>query len=223
MRSKVRITKRQIKEDKFTNFMLRTKEQFLDNWQVIAISAAVVVLVIVATVYFVNLKSAQRLEASSRLSGALAEYRRQNYQVAILELGSIADEYSGRIAGMALFYLGNAHYEIKNYDEAIATFQRFIDESHVDRLTTTSAIAGIASCYENKQEFLAAGDKYYEALDYYPESPSAPDYYLGAVRNYVMGGDKEKTEKTLAELKEKFPNTDYTHSAVRVAMRLNTQ
>ena len=223
MRTKVKITKRQIKEDKFMNFMLRTKDQVMGNWQVLLISAAIVILVIVATVYFVNRQSTRSVEAADRLNKAILELRRQNYQPAILELGSIVDDYSGRVAGLAQFNLANAHFESKNYDEAIANYQKFIDKFHTDDLMTASAIAGIASSMECKQDFAGAAEKYYEAIKHYPGSPSAPDYYLGAVRCYIQGGNKDKANLMLGELKEKFPGTATERSAVRLAARLETQ
>jgi TolA-binding protein len=220
MPTKVKITRQQIKQDKFTTFMLKAKDWFLDNWQAVSIGAAVVVVAAAAFVYFSKTKSANAIEGANRLTAATLELRRQNYQPAILEFGAIADEYGGRIAAQAVFYLATAHYESRNYDEAIAAFQRYIDKYPYDKITTASAIAGIAACLENKLEYQSAGDKYREALKYYPQSPSAPEYYLGAVRCYVMAADKQKAEETLQELEEKFPGSDQARTATMLAMRL---
>ena len=167
MGTKVKITKKQIKQDKFTTFMLQSKDWLSDNWQPVAIGAAVLVIAVVAVVYFVNVQETKGKEAGVRLSQAVANLNRGNYQEAILELNAIADEYGGRTGGMALFYLANAHYESRNYDQAIENYQKYIDKYSLDNLTTSSAIAGIAASLESKQEFLAAGDKYYEAIEYY--------------------------------------------------------
>ncbi|UCD18122.1 MAG: tetratricopeptide repeat protein [Candidatus Zixiibacteriota bacterium] len=220
MRTKVKITKQRMKQDRFTTFMLQTREWLLENWQVIAIVAAVVILVIAGGVYFINMQASKKVEGANQLTRAMAELRRQNNQVAILELSNILDEYGGLTAAKAAFYLANAHYESRNYDEAITYYKRHIDDYHIDRLTAASAIAGIAACLENKQQFLEAGDKYYEAIEYYADGPAAADYYLGAVRCYSLGGDKERTEKALAELKEKYPNTEYARTAIMLAMPL---
>jgi len=212
-----------MKEDKFTTAMLQIKEWLSDNWQIVAIAASIVILIIVGIIYIANMKSGKKLEAANRLTAAFTEMRQENYQVAILELSSISEEYSGNIAGQAQFYLANAHYESRNYDEAIDNFQKYIDKFHLDKITTSAAIAGIAYCLENKQDFIAAGDKFYEAVEYFPESPSAPDYYVGAVRSYAMAADAERAGQILDELKEKFPNTDYARRATMIVMRLNTK
>lgn len=220
MRSKVKITKKQIKQDKFTNFMLQARDWCIENWQPLVIGVAVVIVAIVAIVYFLNVSEAKSKEGAMRLSMAVANLNRGNYQEAILELSDLSENYGGRTGGMALFYLANGHYESRNFDQAIENYQKFIDEYHIDDLTTASAIAGIAACLENKQEFLAAGDKFCEAIEYYPGSPLLPDFYLGAVRNYVNAGDLDKTEKTLAVLNEKFPNTESARVATRLSMSL---
>jgi len=220
MGTKVKITKKQIKQDKFTTFMLQSKDWLYDNWQPVAIGAAVLVIAIVAVVYFANVQATKDKEAGVRLSQAVANLNRGNYQEAILELDAIADEYGGRTGGMALFYLANGHYESRNYDQAIENYQKFIDKYSLDNLTTSSAIAGIAASLESKQEFLAAGDKFYEAVEYHVEGALVPDYYLCAIRNYVTGKDGEKAEKVLAELSEKFPNSEYSRTATRLTMSL---
>ncbi|MCX6827038.1 MAG: tetratricopeptide repeat protein [candidate division Zixibacteria bacterium] len=186
MRTKIKLTKQQIKEDKFTNFILRTRDQIEGNWQAVAIVMAVIVLLIGGTIYYIRARSAGQEEALGRLSRAVAELRRQNYQVAILEFKNLSDNYGGYVGGMALFNLANAYYGSKNYDEAIVQYQKYIDGYHLDRLTTASAAAGIAFGLESKQQFKAAGDKFFEVARDYPDSPEAPDFFLGAIRNYVQ-------------------------------------
>ena len=224
MRTKVKLTKHQIKEDKFTNYMLQSREWFLANWQVVSIAAAAVILVIVGAVYFFRMQGGKEVDALNRLNRAIAESRRQNYQVAILELKSLADSYSGQVGGQAVFNLANAYYESKNYDEALSSFRRYIDSYHADELTTSSALAGEGACLENKQQFTAAGDKFVDAIKYYPESPSAPDYYVAAVRNFVHAGEKEKVNTLLEEMGERYPGSEYLRTATRTAMslKLNT-
>jgi TolA-binding protein len=223
MRSKVKITKQQIKQDKFTTAMLQAKEWLMTNWQITSIIAAIAVLVIVGVIYIVGSRSGKQMEAASRLASAYAELKRDNSQVAILELGSIADDYSGYIAGRAQFYLANAHYDNRNYDEAINDYQKYIDKFHENKLTTASAIAGIAYCMENKQEFIPAGEKFLEAIKYYPGTPLAPDYYVGAVRCFTAADDFSRADEVLTDMKEKFPNTDYTRQAIMLVMRENVE
>jgi outer membrane protein assembly factor BamD (BamD/ComL family) len=223
MRTKVKLSKQQIKEDKFTTNMLLARDWLTSNWQIVAIAAAVVILIVAGIAYFIKMQSDKEMESGNRLAKAVAEARRQNYQVAILELKAISEEYDGEIGGTALLNLANAYYDNKNYDEAISSYQRFINDFHLDNLTTASAIAGIGYALEGKQEFLAAGDKFAEAVERYPDLPSVGDYCVGAIRNFVQGHDRAKAEKILNILKEKFPGTDYLRVASRLVIQLKTE
>ncbi len=223
MRTKVKLKKQQIKEDKFTTFVLQSREWLEEHWQIFAVSLAAVVVVIAGGLYYIKMRSDKEIQGADRLSKAETEWRRQNFQVAILEFKSLADSYGGNIGAQAQFDLANANYDSRNYDEAIIQFQTYIDKRHQDALTTASAMAGIADCLENKQQFQAAGDKFVETIKKFPGSPAEPDYYLGAIRNYVQGGEKQKVDSLMTEITAKYPGTDYLQTATRLSMQLKTE
>ena len=128
MYNKVKLSKRQIKEDKFTTFMLNTKQFALENWQFLIIGIAVVVLVIVAIVYMMSSSETRKLEASTRFSRALLDYRNGNSQVAILSFTQILDEFAGdQVAEQSTFLLGKINLDIRNYQEAIQYCQKAME------------------------------------------------------------------------------------------------
>lgn len=222
MKKNIKITKQQIKEDKFTTNMLKTRDWLLDNWQPVALAAAALIIIIVGISYYTGTKEGQTIEASTRLSTAIGEMRRGNYQEAIVELNDIADNYGGDAAASATFNLANAYYGSKNFDEAINYFQEYLDKYKRSDLEASSAIAGIAACHENKQEFQAAADKYLEAADYYPDSPNAPEYLLGAIRNYINLGNREEVDAVLSRLESEFPESSQYRDAVMLSMKINS-
>ncbi|MBN2227070.1 MAG: tetratricopeptide repeat protein [candidate division Zixibacteria bacterium] len=223
MRTKVKITKQQIKEDKFTTFVLQARDWILDNWQVLTIAAAAVIIVIVGVTYYLGSRTNQSAEAQQAFGRALMEMDRKNYDAAVSDFQNIVDSYGGRMAARAQFYMANTYYYSRRYDDAITAYQRYIDQYHSDKLTTSSAIAGIAACHENKGEYAQAAEKYREAIARYAESPSVPDYYLGAVRCYVQLGDKEQAEQMVAELKDTYSGSDYFRTASQLTMQLDVR
>ncbi len=223
MATKVKISKRHIKEDKFTATMLRTKDWLMENWQTTALIAAAVIVVIVGIVYFSGQAKVSRIENANRLAEAVSRMRQMDFQAAILELQELADNAGGYVGSRAQFYLANAHYESRNFDEAVSAYEEYIRKYDNDRLTKASAIAGIAACYENKQEYIPAASQYMEAIEYYPDSPLAPDYYLGAVRNYVLAGNVEKATEIAEEMESKFPDLESTRIAIRQAASLKAK
>ena len=115
MSAKIKLTKQQMKEDKFTTLMLQTRDWIQGNWQIVGIAVVAIIVISVGAIYYSNMKSGQAEEAADRFAEAIAKYRQQNYQVAILDFNGIADEYSGPIAASAVFYAANSYYESKNY------------------------------------------------------------------------------------------------------------
>ncbi|MFH2034877.1 MAG: tetratricopeptide repeat protein [Candidatus Zixiibacteriota bacterium] len=220
MGSKVKITKRDMKEDKFTTSMILAKNWLEEHWQIVAIIAAIIAVVIIGAVYMSKMQEGKRLEGIEKLTSAITKLRQLNYQEAILDFNAIVDDNSGDVAATAQFYLANAHYESRNYDEAMNNYEKYINKYHHDKLMTASAYAGIGACLENKQEYLTAGDKYLQAVNYYPKSASAADYYLAAVRNYVLAKDAGKAEIAYEQMGENFKNTDYYNIATRHIMTL---
>jgi tetratricopeptide (TPR) repeat protein len=223
MGTKIKLTKQQIKEDKFTNIMLQTRDWILENWQIVTIIAAAIIVIAVGAIYYSDIKSKQANEAADRFAEAIGKYRQQNYQVAILDFNSIADDFSGPIAASAVFYAANSYFESKNYDEAIINYQKYIDNFHIDEITASSAIAGIAACYEVKQEFQAAAEKFMEAVQLYPGSAGEPDYLLGAVRNYVNAGMEKEAQQIVDKLTKDYAGTNQQRSATYLAMKLKIE
>ncbi len=219
MGTNIKITKQQIKEDKFTKAMLLTRDWILDNWKALALAAAAVIIIIVAVVIYTGMQSGRSEEAGSRLTQAISQFRTQNYQAAIIELGDIADKYSGDVAASALFYLAEAHYASRNYDEALANYTKYADKYHRHDLTLASALAGIAACLENKADYKAAAEKYFDTYQKYPESPNAPDYLLGAVRCHINLGDGSRVGEILDLLKKDYGTTDQYKNAVMLSMK----
>jgi len=216
MYGKVKLSKRQIKEDKFTTAMLRAKSQFMDNWQFYAIGALVVVLVCVAVVYFVQSQQTAKTEAAAMYARGAMEARQGNTQVAILSLTEIVDEHGGTAAAkQATFLLGKVSFESRNYPEAIRYFQLYLDKYTDDQLNRAAAQAGLAACHENQGEYLPAASGYESAISEWVDGPMVALYHQSALRNFLQAGDVEAARAHLTALE-----SDFAGSEVLAAARL---
>jgi len=217
MQSKVKLTKRQIKEDKFTAFMLKSKDEILEKWQFYVIGLAVVVLAVAAVFYYVNSRKTGHLDAGQKLAQAMLDYRSGNNQVAILALTQITDDYSGDDAAeQATFLLGRINYETKNYPEAIRYYELYLSTYRDDKLNRAAALAGVGACQENQGNYAEAATKYLAAIDEYPDGPLVADYNLAAMRAYLFQGDVAKARERLTILDEKFKGSGSTEEADRL-------
>ncbi len=215
MHGKVKLTKREIKEDKFATFMLTAKDQFTENWQYVAIGGAVLVLLVAAVIYYFSSQSSSHVEAAQKLATAQMDFRSGNTQVAIMSLNQIVEDYGGKTAEQALFLLGKVNYESKNYPEAIRYFEQFISKYGSDNFQKSSALGGIAASLENQGQFAEAAAKYAEASAAWVGGPSEGEYLFGAMRCYLQVGEKEKAMTALTDLKARFPGTSLETRARR--------
>jgi TolA-binding protein len=215
MYNKVKLTKRQIKEDKFTAFMLGSKQRLADNWQFIVIGVIVVALAVVGTVYFFNARADRVTEANLAYARALQDYRSGNHQVAAVALAQILEKYgSQQVAAHATFLLGRVNYDMRNYAEATRHFDMYLSKYRDNPLDRTAAAAGIAACLECEGKFLEAADKYVAAYTESPTGPSAADYVGSALRNYLAAQAIDKARAQLELLQKDFRGSEVTRSAL---------
>lgn len=217
MYGKVRLTKRQIKEDKFTTFMLTWKSVAEDNWQFLVIGVAALVLLVVGGVYFANYRTERVDQAAQKFARTMLDYRNGNNQIAILGFTQILDEYGDDdVASRATFLLGNLHLSGRNYDEAIRYFDLFLDSYDNDLFTRAAAMAGKAAALENQGLHVQAALAFSAAYDEYPEGPLVGDYLTGSMRNFLEAGDNAAAEAKLKVIIDKFGKSDLAKNSARL-------
>lgn len=217
MYRKTRLTKRQIKEDKFTIFMLTAKDQFLQYWQFLVIGLVVVILLVTGTVYYFNSRRAGAQEAMTKFARALMDYRSGNNQLAILSFSQILEEYSSEtVVEQATFLLGKINYETRNYPEAIRYYETYLSKYRDNKLNRSAAQAGIASCLENQGQYYEAAEKFAAAHDEYPNGPLIGDYHFSAMRNYLEVGEVDRAKAHLDSIKDEFAGSDLVNRAIRL-------
>ncbi len=216
MQGKVKLSKRQIKEDKFTTFVLTSKQQVIDNWQFMVIGVVIVALAIFAVVYYFNSRSDWQAEGSQMFARGMMEYRGGDRQVAITTFEQILDDYgSHQVAGDATYMLGSANLELRNYPEAIRYFEMYLQKYKDDKIQRAASQAGIATALENQGTYADAAEKYLEAIKELPDGPMVPLYHDGAMRNYLLLGEVEQAREQLDEIKKMAPNTEIYNRAAR--------
>jgi TolA-binding protein len=212
-----KLTKRQIKEDKFTVFMLTARDQVLHNWQYLAIGLAAVILVAIGIVYYFKSQRTQSVEAATKYARALMDFHGGNNQLAILSMSQIVDEYAGEeVAEQATFMLGVINYESRNYPEAIRFYEMYLSKYRDDKLNRAAALAGVASCLENQGQYREAAEKFVAAGDEYPGGPLAGDYHFSAMRDFLEVGDTTQAQVHLDAIQKEYEGTELDNRAVRL-------
>ncbi|MEA2031311.1 MAG: hypothetical protein U9N55_06935 [candidate division Zixibacteria bacterium] len=213
---KVRLTKRQMKEDKFTTFMLSSKHQFLENWQFYVIGVIVVALLIVAGVYYINSQKEAAVRDSKAYANAMMENRNGNRQVAIAGLTELIESTSDKeLLEKSTYALGNINFEIRNYSEALRYWKMYVKQFQNNSLNLSAAFGGMGAVHENQAQFDEAASDYVAAVEAFPDGPIEGDYLYSAERNYLLAGNVEKAQAQLDIIKEKYEDTDLYKRAAR--------
>lgn len=216
MYDKVKLSKRQIKEDKFTTFVLSSKQQVQENWQFLAIGLVIVILLVVAVVYYFDSKTTAVTESALDYAKAIGEYRSDNKLVASNMFQQIVtDNKDAQITEKAIFMLGKINFDMRNYAEAVRYWEEYIAKFKTNKLNISSAYAGIGASHENQGDYTKGAEFYQKAAEVDPDGPLVGDFYYGALRNYLLAGDKDKAKEQLDIMKEKFDETDLYIRAAR--------
>ncbi len=224
MTKNVKISKREIKEDKFTTFMLLAKDYVLEQWIYVVGAVAAIIIIILGITFYRSSEVKDEAKAAEIASRAMAELSSRNYQTAIVDFKSIVDEYgSTSQAEAALFELGNAYYKARNFTEAKAAYEQFIRKYDQDTYFTASALAGIAACLAGSGDLGGAADKYREAAEKYPTFELAGDYYTHAMYYYLKSGNRESARVIYAKITKDFPGSRYITESQRIAGEHNLQ
>ncbi len=221
-----KLTKKEIKQDKLLTAYANVTSWYELNKKYVSYGITALVVLIVATVIFVNNRRANNEKAATELGKVFTIYDNaandpRQFKVAIdgqpergiMGLKTIVDNYGSTEAGEhARYYLANAYMNIGQYDEAIRQFDSF---SSGNKLLTSSAYAGLGRCYEAKGDFSKAASSYEKAAKSDVDPSVTPDYLNSAARCYGQSGDKEKAISLLKRLKKEYPQSNAARDADR--------
>ncbi|MFQ5705917.1 MAG: tetratricopeptide repeat protein [bacterium] len=221
LKPKKRLTKRKIKEDKFVTYYFKANDFVKQNSSRITMAGVGLLAVIVVGLVLANSRREKEKQASVEFAKARSEYVTANYNQAIKLLNDLIVNYgSTDKATVAKFYLANAYFNVRKYDEAEEFFEEYLD-SGSDEFLKSSALAGVAACLEQKGEYARAADKYREAAEKYRKSSLSPQNLFDAARCYQLAGDTSAASKSLELLLEKFPSAGIKSDAEELLAELN--
>jgi tetratricopeptide (TPR) repeat protein len=202
------------------------------RYSVIAI--AVAALAVAAYALWHAWAEDREAEASLALSRVLPLLEAQQYDQAlngdpnktvrgepVQGLLAIADTYSGTAAGKtAALYAGHIFFDRKRYDEAARYFEQA--EGSDAPLVRIGAIAGLAACKEQQQQFDAAAALYERILTDAENLGAKDKYTLFAAQCYEKAGKQEQARRLYAALLAEFEFSEYAADAKAGLARLGT-
>lgn len=192
MAPKQRLTKSQIREDKFVKNLLKAQEYFNEHSTQFIMALAAIVVIAAAVFFLISSGQAKEQEANEILGNATVEFRAGNFQMAAIDFQKVIDDFGGTDAAkFASFYLANSYFELKNYDQAGEYYRLHIDKHRIDDMLTASAMVGLAHCHRARGEMKEAGDMFYKAYREFPDSYVSEDCLYFGAESYAMAGEQD--------------------------------
>ena len=228
LRARKKISKRELKQDALIKTYVKATSFYEEYKRYLNIGVTTLVVLIIATVFYVNNRNTNNEQAMTELGKVYQYYDNARYQVAIdgipeqniRGLESIVGDYGSTPSGeLARFYLANALFQLERYDDALDMFDEF--DPGGDQLLTVSRLSGIAGCYESLQDYGKAAEFFEKAATQYSDDLNAAENMNNAARNFAQAGDKERALTLYRELKKQYPTTSFGREAERYITELS--
>ncbi|MBN1464254.1 tetratricopeptide repeat protein [candidate division KSB1 bacterium] len=208
-----RITKKQLKEDKFITYSVQARDWIEENSRIV-FGGIVVLVVILAAVFIINnMRVKAEMTASAELANAMRVFESRDYGNSVaLFTGIVNSAGSTKSGRTARFFLAQSLYNTDEYAAAQEHFRKFASSCKEDDYLRAAALAGEAGCLEQQNQFSQAAEKYKNIAKKF--SPLAARYLLRAARCYAQAGNDEQAKTIYQQIIDDYPNSQEKSDAL---------
>lgn len=202
----VRITKRQMKEDKLVTTTFKVTEYVQRHSRSFIIVLAGMVAVALIIVFLISSRSARSREAARLLGRAYLTMTMGNPELSVGDLKTVVEKYGkSSSAPLATYYLGDLHFRNGRYQQALEYFQLYLDRYHHNRFLTVASLVGVADSYMELGRYTSAGDYYLRAFQADTSGLEATKHLLRSGQAYLLAGEKEKAKVIFQQIVDDYP------------------
>lgn len=209
-----RISKKELKEDKFVTFTLKARDYIEANAKKIMWGVVVVVVAIFAIYHLVKSKQQANIEANALLGKATFAMSQGRESDAESQLKQVVENYKGvPSAGQGCFLLAKYYWQKDDFVNAKIYFRQYLDDYSDDDLLTSGAYAGYADCLLKEGNTEEAAQNYEKAGRVDKKLPQVPSYLYSAAKTYMESNNFKKAKELATEIVEDYENNEYTGRA----------
>ncbi len=217
LKAQKRLTKKQIKEDKFLIAAAEGYEWIKRYGIQIGLAIVIVFGFILILHKYTRSKAHRQTQAIERALTALYS----NEESAGDLLRGVISEFGGsKVAGEAEFNLGNLKYQQNDIDAAIEHYQTYIKKYADNDIILFGAYNGLGSAHENKRDFQSAVDTYSEYIKKYKKSLFIKMVKFSLARAYMLSENKEGATAAFQDIIDNYPNSKEAEEAKYFINRL---
>lgn len=205
---KVKITKRQLKEDELVQVTFKATSFVQEHLNAIVITI-LAIAIIAGGISLYNFYHSKNLkEASVLFYQAYLDYKDENFDNALTNFQKLYDSYSGTSIGKeALMYLGNIYYRKAQFEDAQKYFKKCAGTFSDEHPFNISAKEGLAACFEAQGNFEDAAKNYKKIALQVNDKVISPRNLMAAGRAYDAAGKRDEAQKLFQEIVDNYPDS----------------
>jgi len=216
---RTRVTKKGLKHDAFVETTAKGTKFIEEHLSKLLIGAAAVLVAVVVVFFVVRGQKAANREAQGLLAVATESLNQGLMAQASDQYRGVIEAYPGtRSAGAATCYLGSILFHQKQYDEALAQFDAYLNDYGSPGNLRVIALEGKAAVFEQRRDFQAASTLYEQLATERKAEPAAAARSLMAAARCQRAAQNWEAVKSLAgRVVADYPDTPSAGDA-RVAL-----
>ncbi|HAV43022.1 TPA: hypothetical protein DCX15_03300 [bacterium] len=217
---KKKITKGELKEDGFI-LLARKIADFTNQNRRRVVSWGVITIEVLIVIFITAIILGQWERASEEeFISTQGIYDQDSFQEAKEGFEKILKSYPiSSSRKLALFYKGNCHYHLGEYDKALADFERFA-KRNPGHFLTPFAREAIANTYEQKKDYLKAIEVYKTLIKAAPKVSNVGYAWLSIGRCYKKLENYKEAQEAYQKVIIDFPQSSWVEEAQFASERL---
>jgi len=218
LRPRKRLTKRDIKEDRFVTWVVRISGELQEHGRQLLIGGAALLLALIIAVSLTQYAKHRSRAVGELMTEVYLAGRQGRPSTEMQELyRQLVNEYGNTKTGsQALVALAQAELAGGHIDAAQQAFQQYIhDHKPDDPVLFYAAWTGFGICLEAQDHYTQAAEHYHTYAQQHPKSPYAPQALVDAARAYRLAGHPHRSKEILQRLLIEYPNSSAAFQARR--------
>ena len=219
MATKRKVVKKDIKRDPLVTYTLKVSRYAQEHFNQIIIGLVVLIAVIAIVVFTANNRRSSAAQSERQLSQAMALYGQHDFEAAKATFARVAERYGGRNGAIARYYKAECEFNQRNYAEALADYERYLDDSSHFPAFSSAAMYAAALCQEGLGDARRAAEMMERAHQSF--DPSDPRYLTSAYQAgelFAKAGDSEHAAQLFQTVADEGTGSLKEKAAVNVAL-----
>lgn len=215
LRPRKHLSKKELKEDKLVTLYTKATAWFELYKTYLFGGIAAVAVIILGVFFYLQSSESSEKAASVELTKATRFMETSDLKSAIPLLSNLVKNYGRTSSGhFGRFYLANAFFQNKDYDNAKTNYENFFSSFSGDEHFKAAALGGIAACLEGKKQYEEAAKAFVKAADKYEKSVQAPLFLFKAGRCFVLAGKPDKAKALFQQIVDDYPKAQEKDDAL---------